>query len=71
MYSTFAILHSFQDLSVNLDNGQEQIDELRAAAEPLEQSCTPELTQQIHEAVEQAVGKWQVTRTGLKDLCTR
>nr|CAD7603358.1 unnamed protein product [Timema genevievae] len=50
---------------------QDLLDELRAAAEPLVQSCTPEVGAGIEAAVQEAVTAWTETCQSLLDLCNR
>nr|CAD7444780.1 unnamed protein product [Timema bartmani] len=50
---------------------QDLLDELRAAAEPLAQSCTPEVGAGIEAAVQEAVTAWTETCQSLLELCNR
>lgn len=47
------------------------VDELREAAEPLRESCTPEVGKIVDAAVDEAVQAWQDTRAELGELCTK
>ncbi|KAJ8895770.1 hypothetical protein PR048_001108 [Dryococelus australis] len=52
--------------------GQEELlEELRVAAEPLRQTCTPEVRQSIEVALQEAVSSWNDTCQSLLELCTR
>lgn len=47
------------------------IGELREAAEPLRESCTPEVGERVDAAVNEAVQAWDDTRAELDALCTK
>lgn len=47
------------------------ITELKDAAKPLADSCTPEVSQRVEAAVEEAVTAWEDTCTNLRELCTK
>lgn len=47
------------------------IGELRAAAEPLRESCTAEVGERVDAAVNEAVQAWEDTRAELDALCTK
>ncbi|PSN34718.1 hypothetical protein C0J52_20229 [Blattella germanica] len=55
----------------SLDQREDLLDDLRAAAEPLASSCTPEVSKKIEAAVEEAVTAWNDTCQSLLDLCNR
>lgn len=61
----------FQGLYGSLDQREDLLDELRAAAEPLTSSCDPEVSQKIEAAVQEAVTAWNGTCQSLLDLCNR
>ena len=54
-----------------MDQREDLLDDLKAAAEPLASSCTPEVSQKIEAAVEEAVTAWNDTCQSLLDLCNR
>jgi hypothetical protein len=54
-----------------LDQQEDLLDELRAAAEPLTSSCDPEVSQKIEAAVAEAVTAWNDTCQSLLELCSR
>lgn len=47
------------------------INELKSAAKPLADSCTPEVSERVEAAVEEAVTAWEETCTNLRELCTK
>lgn len=47
------------------------IGELRAAAEPLRESCAAEVREKVDAAVNEAVQAWEDTKAELDALCTR
>lgn len=47
------------------------VTELRNAAKPLADSCTPEVSARVDAAVDEAVTAYNTTCTNLKDLCTK
>jgi nesprin-1 len=54
-----------------LDQSEDLLDELRAAAEPLTSSCDAEVSQKIEAAVQEAVTAWNDTCQSLLELCNR
>ena len=60
-----------QGLYGSLDQREDLLDELRAAAEPLASSCDPEVSQKIEAAVAEAVTAWNDTCHSLLELCNR
>lgn len=54
-----------------MDQREDLLDELRAAAEPLASSCDPEVSQKIEAAVAEAVTAWNDTCQSLLELCNR
>jgi prophage DNA circulation protein len=50
---------------------REDLDELRAAAEPLASSSDPEVSQKIEAAVAEAVTAWNDIRHSLLELCNQ
>jgi hypothetical protein len=62
---------TLQGLYGSLDQREDLLDELRAAAEPLASSCDPEVSQKIEAAVEEALTAWNDTCQSLLDLCNR
>lgn len=47
---------------------QSLLDELRASAKPLIETCNPEVVQRINESVQEAVTTWHETNDNLHDL---
>lgn len=47
------------------------VTELRNAAEPLTDSCTPEVSAKVGAAVDEAVTAYHTTCSNLKELCTK
>lgn len=47
------------------------MEELRAVAEPLSSSCSPEVSENVEAAVKEAVVAWETTCTEVRDLCTK
>lgn len=47
------------------------MDELKAAAQPLADSCSPEVSAEIEAAVKEAVTAYETTCTNLKELCNK
>lgn len=47
------------------------VGELRAAAEPLRESCTAEVGERVEAAVQEAVQAWEDTRAELDALCNK
>jgi nesprin-1 len=62
---------SLQGLYGSLDQREDLLDELRAAAEPLTSSCDAEVSQKIEAAVQEAVTAWNGTCQSLLELCNR
>lgn len=62
---------TLQGLYGSLDQREDLLDELRAAAEPLTSSCDPEVSQKIEAAVQEAVTAWNGTCQSLLELCNR
>lgn len=60
-----------QGLSESVEEREAQVEGLRAAAEPLQASCSPEVARDIEAAVTSAVTAWEDTVTQLEGLCTR
>lgn len=58
-------------LSGDLGAREVLIGELRAAAEPLRESCAAEVRERVDAAVNEAVQAWEDTRAELDALCTR
>lgn len=51
-----------------MDERQNLLDELRASAKPLIETCNPEVVQRINEAVQEAVTTWYETNENLHNL---
>lgn len=47
------------------------LDELKAAAKPLQESCTSEISAKVEAAVTEAVTAWTDTCTNLRELCDK
>ena len=60
-----------QGLNGDLGAREVLIGELRAAAEPLRESCAAEVRERVDAAVNEAVQAWEDTRAELDALCTR
>lgn len=60
-----------QSVSGDLINRECLIAELKAAAKPLAESCTSEVSSKVEAAVTEAVTAWEDTCTNLKQLCTK
>lgn len=74
MLNTFTVFFSFflkQGLNGDLGAREILIGELRAAAEPLRESCAAEVRERVDAAVNEAVQAWDDTRAELDALCTR
>lgn len=61
----------FQGLSGDLGAREVLVGELRAAAEPLRESCAAEVRERVDAAVNEAVQAWEDTRAELDALCTK
>jgi hypothetical protein len=60
-----------QSVSVDLVSRETLVAELQAAAKPLSDSCTPEISAKVEAAVEEAVTAYSTTCTNLKELCIK
>jgi nesprin-1 len=60
-----------ESVSVDLVSRETLVAELQAAAKPLSDSCTPEISAKVEAAVEEAVTAYSTTCTNLKELCTK
>lgn len=60
-----------QSLSESLGEREGQLEELRAAAEPLQAACSPEVAKEIEAVVSEAVAAWEDTVSSLQGLCDR
>lgn len=60
-----------QGLSESLGERESQLEGLRAAAEPLQASCSAEVAAEIEAAVSEAVSAWEDTVASLQGLCDR
>lgn len=58
-------------MSGDLVSRETLLTELKQAAKPLADSCTPEISQKVEAAVEEAITAWEETCTNLRDLCTK
>ncbi|XP_063982187.1 muscle-specific protein 300 kDa-like isoform X3 [Diachasmimorpha longicaudata] len=60
-------------MGLNGDLGAREvlIGELREAAEPLRESCSPEVGERVDAAVNEAIQAWEDTRAELDALCTK
>lgn len=61
----------WQGLNGDLGAREVLVGELRAAAEPLRESCAAEVRERVDAAVNEAVQAWDDTRAELDALCTR
>lgn len=61
----------WQGLNGDLGAREVLIEELRAAAEPLRESCAVEIRERVDAIVNEAVQAWEDTRAELNALCTR
>lgn len=62
---------SFQGLNVDFVSRQVLINELRAAAEPLRESCAAEVSERVDAVVNDTVQAWESTRSELGSLCDK
>lgn len=60
-----------QSVSVDLVSRETLIAELKTAAKPLAESCSPEVSAKVEAAVEEAVGAYSTTCNNLKELCEK
>ncbi|CAD6211920.1 GSCOCG00003899001-RA-CDS, partial [Cotesia congregata] len=60
-----------QGLNGDLGARESWVEELRAAAEPLLEVCTAEVSERVNAAVNEAVQAWEDTRSELGELCTK
>ncbi|KAL3268194.1 hypothetical protein HHI36_007319 [Cryptolaemus montrouzieri] len=60
-----------ESVSVNLINRENLVDDLKSAAKPLAETCSPEVSAKVEAAVDEAVTAYSTTCTNLKDLCTK
>lgn len=61
----------FQGLNGDLGAREVLIEELRSAAQPLQESCSEEVGQRVEAAVNEAVQAWEDTRSELDALCNK
>lgn len=71
MLNVHFLLPERQGLNGDLGAREVLIAELRAAAEPLRESCAAEVRERVDAAVNEAVQAWEGTRAELDALCTR
>lgn len=60
-----------QSVSVDLVSRETLVSELKKAAEPLLDSCTPEVSARVEAAVEEAVQAYSTTCKNLNELCNK
>lgn len=60
-----------QGLNSNFASRELHVQELQAAARPLEESCEPEVVKRVRTVVGEAEKRWQETGDGLRTLCER
>lgn len=58
-------------MSCDLNSREDLVSDLKAAARPLADSCTPEVSAKIEAAVKEAVTAYETTCTNLKELCDK
>lgn len=71
IYLIFLLKLYYQSVSGNLVSRESLVAELKEAAKPLANSCSPEISARVEAAVQEAVTAYNTTCETLKNLCTK
>lgn len=71
VYCIIYLCNLFQSVSGDLVNRESLIAELKAVAQPLTESCSPEVSNKVEAAVAEAETAWNETCNNLRELCSK